>query len=182
MKYGILISLLIPLFVISCSVFRFARHYSAVYSESGRLVGNTFESDDTIYEIGILCDEWKKVDIRGGDITFLRGDIDATITVNSSCEKNIVKYNLIALSESLIIGFKDKKLLYREYKKINELRALYSVYTGNLDGHRLKLGIIVLKDQKCAYDLSYTSSPSDFELGIKDFSGFYSAFKVIKSK
>src|SRR3989304_5875567 len=85
-------------FFSSCSVIKFARYYaSADNSSSGKLSGQVYESKDTIYEIGKLSDKWKRINIKGGDLAFWDEAIQATITVNSTCNIK-ANYSLKALS------------------------------------------------------------------------------------
>jgi hypothetical protein len=172
------------LFFNSCSVARFAQYYASADSSSGKLSGRVYNTKDTSYEIGELPDGWKRINIEGGDLAFWNDKLGATITVNSTCNRNgkKVNYSLKALTNSLLIGITDKKLVQTGEKTINGQIALRSDYEGKLDKIPVKIGAIVLKKDNCYYDLTYASSPGSFNEGLPDFEQFASEFKLINEK
>jgi hypothetical protein len=180
MKRIITILIFFSLSFNSCSVIKFAHYYaSADSSSNGKLNGQVYQSKDTTYEIGILSDNWKRINIKGGDLAFFNELIQATITVNSTC--NIKgNYGLKALSNSLLIGFKDRQTLETKEITINGGKALESVYLGKLEHAPVKLSAVVLKKDSCVYDLTYSSSPDKFDSGLSEFKVFSSQFRVIK--
>ncbi|MER3447375.1 MAG: hypothetical protein C4291_11290 [Candidatus Dadabacteria bacterium] len=163
----------------SCSIVRFARFYASADDQKGRLTGQVYESKFTSYEIGSLSDSWERIKIEGGDIAFWNSKVGATITVNSTCNQK-GKYSLKALSEPLVIGIADKRMLGRNELSIDSEKALESIYLGRLDSASIKLSTVVLKKGSCVYDLTYASSPDNFARGFGDFKEFISKFRVIK--
>ncbi len=164
----------------SCSVVKFARYYaSADNSSSGKLRGQVYESKDTTYEMGKLSDNWKRINIKGGDLAFFNEMNQSTITVNSTC-KIKANYSLKALSNSLLIGFKEKKMVEEKEIIISGEKALEGIYLGKLDSASVKLSAAVFKKDSCVYDFTYASSPDGFESGYSEFKNFLSQFKVIK--
>ncbi len=177
-KLSVALFLFVALFS-SCSIVRFARLYASADDQNGKLIGRVYESRLTSYEIGALSDGWNRIKIEGGDIAFFNSKISATITVNSTCNQK-GKYSLKALSEPLVIGITDKQTLERNELTIDGQKALESIYLGRLDNTSIKLSTVVLKKGDCVYDLTYASSPDNFDLGFGDFKEFISKFRVIK--
>ena len=163
----------------SCSIVKFARYYASADTPKGKLTGQLYESKFTSYEIGKLSDKWNEIKIEGGDLAFWNGEVGATITVNSTCNQK-GKYSLKALSEPLVIGIADKQMVGRNELSIDGEKALESIYLGKLDNVSVKLSAVVLKKGRCVYDLTYASSPDDFDRGFGDFKEFASQFKVLK--
>jgi hypothetical protein len=164
----------------SCSVIKFARYYaSADNSSSGKLDGQVYESKDTTYEIGKLSNSWKRINIKGGDIAFWNDNIGATITVNSTCNIK-ANYSLTALSNSLLIGFKDKQVIETNETTIDGVKALEGIYLGKLENAPVKLSAVVFRKGNCVYDFTYATSPDKFDSGFSEFKVFLSQFKVIK--
>lgn len=163
----------------SCSIVKFARYYASADTPKGRLAERVYESKFTSYEIGKLSDNWKEIKIEGGDLAFWNGKVEATITVNSTCKQK-GKYSLKALSDPLVIGIADKRMVERSELSIDGERALESIYLGKLDNVSIKLSVVVLKKGSCVYDLTYASSPDNFDLGFGDFKEFVLQFKVLK--
>ena len=164
----------------SCSVFRFAKIYGSSDQEKGVLTGNVYSKDSTSYRIGELSGEWKRENIDYGDLFFANKNKTAAITVNSTCESGKAEYSLSALSGSLLIGIKGKKLLAREAIVVNNEQALLSVYDAVVDQDRLKIATVVFIKGECVYDFSYTNISDNFDLYFNDFIGFLAKFSVLE--
>lgn len=171
--------IIVFLFFNSCSIAKIAKYYVESDSSRGKLNGHIYSSNDTAYEIGSLPDTWKRIGIKGGDLAFWNEGFDTTITVNSTCDKNKIKYSLNALSNSLVIGIGGKEIIKNYEVKVNGENALQRVYIGSLSGSPIKLSTVVFKKGNCIYDFSYSSPPDNFENGFDEFNNFISQFKVI---
>lgn len=164
----------------SCAVTKFVGYYAAADDDnSGKLSGQTFQTDDTSYTIGVLPASWKRKKIEGGDLAFTNSQIEATMTVNSTCNEKKKNYSLKALSESLLIGIKGKEALDRKEITVDGRQALRTIYIGSLNNVPITIATVVLKKDICIYDFTYASSPTNFDLGIVDFDTFVSQFKAL---
>ena len=164
----------------SCGVTKFIGYYaSAGDDNTGELDDQVFQNDDTTYRIGTLPSSWVRQDIEGGDLAFKNTQFDGTMTVNSTCNEKKKNYSLRALSESLLIGIKDKEALSREEITVDGMPALKTIYTGSLNNVQLKIATVVLRKNICIYDFTYASSPGHFDIGIVDFNNFVSQFKAL---
>ncbi|MGI9534551.1 MAG: hypothetical protein ACR2NW_06340 [Thermodesulfobacteriota bacterium] len=173
--------LLLPLaFLNSCSVFKFAKIYSSSDKENGKLFGDVYKKSSTSYKIGELKSDWKRVNIDYGDIFFTNKDKNAAITVNSTCETSKVNYSLSALSGSLLIGIKEKKLIGRDVISIDDEEALLSVYNAGVEGDKLKIATVVFTKNECIYDFSYSNISNNFDLYYNDFIEFLEEFRVLE--
>lgn len=164
----------------SCGVTKFVGYYaSADDDNSGKLEGQVFQTDDTSYRIGLLPASWKRNKVEGGDLAFTNSTINATLTLNSTCNEKKKNYSLRALSESLLIGIKGKEALEREEIVVDGQQALKTIYTGSLNNVPIKIATVVLRKDICIFDFTYASSPDRFDLGIVDFDNFVSQFKAL---
>jgi len=180
MNIGIVILLSAVIFLGSCSIAKFVGFYASSGSgDKGKLSGQVYTSENTSYRIGALPDGWKRIKIKGGDLAFSNISGDSTITVNSTCDERKMKYSLKALSESLIVGIKDKKAQSRQETEIDGQQALSTVYTGMLDSVPVMIEIRVFKKNECVYDFTYASSPDRFDTGAAVFNEFISQFRVL---
>ncbi len=178
----VLILMLVSTLLFSCGATRFLGYYlSDDDSNNGRLSGEIYTAEDTIYKIGKLPSNWKRLKIDGGDLAFTDQGNDATITVDSTCDERKTRYSLRALSESLLIGIKHKEVLGREEIEVDGNPALESLYTGTLYDVPLTIATVVFIDGVCVYDFTYSSTPSYFKQGFVVFENFVSEFKVIGS-
>lgn len=167
-------------FLTSCSVTKFIGYYaSSGKKNEGTLNGLVFTSENTSYQIGALPSDWSRIKIEGGDLAFNSVQSDSTITVNSTCDERKTRYSLKALSESLIIGLKDKKAESREKTAIDGQEALKTIYTGTLGEKPVKIDARVFKKGICVYDFTYASSPDNFDSGDAVFDAFISQFRVL---
>ncbi|MGQ0794304.1 MAG: hypothetical protein ACT4NX_09535 [Deltaproteobacteria bacterium] len=166
----------------SCAIVEFAGHYAAADSTPGRLKGRVYTNKFTSYEIGGLSKSWKQIDIEGGDIAYLNPGIPATITVNSTCNKQgkKVNYSLKALSENLIIGIAERNVVSRGEITISGEPAMESVYSGKLDSSDVKIAVAVMKSLSCIYDMSYASAPAGFDGGVGEFREFVAKFRLLE--
>lgn len=168
------------LFLGSCSIGKFVGSYAYSGSgDKGKLNGLVYTSEDTSYRIGTLPEGWKRIGIKGGDLAFSNVSGDSTITVNSTCDERKTKYSLKALSESLIVGIKDKEAQSRQKTEIDGQDALSTIYTGMLDKAPVKIDARVFKKYNCVYDFTYASSPDNFDAGAAVFDEFISQFRVL---
>jgi hypothetical protein len=165
----------------SCSIAKFAKYYAGAdpYSSSGSLHGLFYEKEDTSYIIGSLPDTWKRIEIRGGDLAFANEQDNSTVTVNSTCDKNKIKYNLKALSNTLLIGIDDKKLIESSERMVSGEVSLQRIYEGNLSGVPIKISTVVVKKGDCIYDMSYSSAQDNFDNWFGEFNEFVSRFKIM---
>lgn len=180
MTKSIVIICLSVLFLNSCSLVKFVGYYRSADSENnGKLNGLIYTSDDTTYKIGALPDDWKRLNIKGGDLAFSSSLSDSTITVNSTCDPKKKNYSLKALSESLLIGIKDKKAVKREETSVDGQKALSSTYTGSINDAPVKIETVVFRKGECIYDFTYASPPDSFDDGMVIFKEFISQFRVL---
>lgn len=168
----------------SCSVVKFAKLYADAdrSGSEGTLSGDTFSSEETSYRVGVLSDNWEQVDSGSGDIFFWNDASNATITVNSVCEENKLKYNLNALSNSLVTGIRDKEMIKRDKITVDGSDALYTEYEGIYESTRIGVATIVLKKGKCIYDFSYSSTARNFNKALEEYLVFASQFEVVNQR
>ena len=163
----------------SCSIFEFGYFYITDGSSNrGKLEGRVFKSKYTKYEIGPLPEGWKRIDIKGGDIAFWNKALGGTITVDSTCEKNLGS-DPEALAENLLAGVTDRELIEKRNLGVDGEEAFEGVYTGRIGKFPIKVGAIVLRKGNCVYDLTYASAPDNFQQGVNIFRDFVLGFKVL---
>ncbi|NIP30051.1 MAG: hypothetical protein GTO02_07565, partial [Candidatus Dadabacteria bacterium] len=152
--YGTLLFLTITLN--SCAAGKFINAYISVNKKGGTLNGQIYTSPYNSYKIGKLDNNWKRINVKKGDIAYYNKESDSTITVNSDCRKEKRRYSLKALSNSLVVGFRNKEIIERKELDIDQSTGLYNEYAGTLNGQEISLATVVYKSQKCNYDFSYS--------------------------
>ncbi|MGH7884221.1 MAG: hypothetical protein ACRENO_00845 [Thermodesulfobacteriota bacterium] len=178
----IVFSVILSFSLTSCALTKFAGHYKSVDKKSGRLNGQVYTTNFNSYRIGILSNDWKRINIKGGDLAFYNSSFDASITTNSTCQKEKRRYSLKALSNSLVTGIKNKEIKIRENIKVDLSQGLYSQYSAELNNENIALATVVYKSEKCNYDFSYSSTYNKFEKNLPTFKNFISSFNEINAK
>lgn len=163
----------------SCSVIKFTQIYRSSNKEKGKLVNHVYNKNSTSYKIGRLNDNWNKVSTDKGDLFFVSKANDATINVNSVCSSTKINSSLYSLSQSLLIGLKQKKLLRRNSIHIDDEEALLLIHSAKLGDIELKIATVVLVKGGCVYDVTYSNIGNSFDLYFKDFMEFIGNFSVI---
>lgn len=183
MAFRILILILLCITFSSCSVIRFAGYYfSSDQQDNGSLDGSIYISKNTSYRIGTLSEQWKRVGTDKGDLLFANEFKKTTLTVNSTCEPPKTKFSLRALSESLTIGIKNKKIIERKDLEVDSEPALYTKYISVVDNQTVDIATIVMKKFRCVYDFSFSTIGTDFNSVLEQFLVFVSEFKVLEKK
>ena len=177
----IFLTIILPVFIFSsCSAYKFAKIYASSENSTGSLYGDIYKKDTTSYQIGRLGTNWTRDNIDYGDLFFTNNKKTSAITVNSTCDKNKINYSLKALSGSLLVGIKGKKLVDREIINIDGEEALFTVYDAEFEGDRLRIATAVFKKGNCVYDFSYSNINNEFDLYLDEFIEFISGFKVLE--
>ena len=181
MKPALLTLTALSFILISCSVAKIAKHYLRADSGQGRLNGQVFKSSSTTYRIGALSERWVKVPIEEGDLAFINEWEGSTINVNSTCQAEL-EYSLDILSDSLVIGIKEKEFIDREQTVLDGAAAVKTVLTGKILDKEYGFETIVLKKKGCVYDFSYSSPIEGFQKGKEEFDEFLKGFSIIEIK
>ena len=166
----------------SCSAFRFAKHYTALNGNGGSLSGGVFTDSSNSYRIGHLGSTWNRVNSDYGDLLFVNESRTAAITVNSTCSSKKTDYSLLALSNSLLIGVKNKELVDRELINIDKEEAMFAAYRIKDDKENLHIATAVFKKGICIYDFSYSDIGESFDQQLKIFVSFLNDFEVLQQQ
>ncbi len=115
------------------------------------------------------------------DSAFQSKKTAAIVSINSSCRPNSPEFDdkdLRSLTNLLLLGLSE--ITHRHEKELTLLSgpALETTVQGLLSGSKIAMKTIVLKRQRCVYDLLYMASPSHFPENEKDFSRFVASLKL----
>lgn len=174
------VKILLACFILSsCSAVKFAKYYvSSNDPDKGYLAGNVYKTKSTSFRIGELSREWNRVNTSEGGLFFWNKKTESTTTVNSTCKPAKKKYSLAALSNSLVIGIKDKDLIERRVILVDGEDSLLSIYGFEENNQNLSLATVVTKKEDCVYDFSF-SSRDNFDQHFHKFLEFVAGFKVL---
>ena len=148
--------LLLLLLTASCSSVDFIKAYSSL-DTSKNFKDNIFIKEDITYIVGDLNHGWELIDMEYGDLAYYNKSWNSTININSTCKRS-KDYSYVLLSDSLLTGLQNKKLIERSVTTVNREDALESKYYGEYESNRVKISVVVYKHDFCIYDFSYVSS------------------------
>jgi len=135
--------------------------------------------------------KWSKMTHRSteesSDLMFQSKKNQSTISLNTTCEstteKEIDKKNLMQLTHELLLGLIPTSLASpvtseEKYLTLEEVPALQTTLSTVIHQKKLQVRTIVLKKNRCIYDLMYISSISTFSSDEPDFKKFVSSLKI----
>ena len=164
----------------SCSTVDFIKAYSSLDTDKN-FKDRIFNKKNITYKVGDLNKEWELLDLEHGDLAFYNKSWNSTININSTCEST-KSYKLTILSDSLLNGLQNKKLIERSIVTVNKEYGLESQYLGEFEKNKVKMSIVVYKNEYCIYDFSYVSDEIYFNKGYSDYKQFVSDFELIKNE
>ena len=174
------ISFLLCLLINSCSTVDFIQAYSSLNTDRN-FKDQIFNKRDITYKVGDLNQDWELLDLEYGDLAFEKKAWTSTININSTCDST-KSYKLTILSDSLLNGLQNKKLIERSIVRVNKEDGLESKYLGEFEKNKVKMSIVVYKNEYCIYDFSYVSDEVYFEKGYADYKKFVSDFELIENE
>lgn len=138
------------------------------------------------YQISPPTNPWQKImvgddpnsiDALKADLAYENPQSGAIISMNSLCRK-YTDHNLESLTNNLIRGIDERKLLDRKQTKVVDSDALDSTFEGMVDNVRLKIRTVVLIKNSCSYDFIYVSVPQKEQNSHDAFEAFLASFRV----
>jgi hypothetical protein len=163
LRVGLFLAPLMCVFFIGCAT-------------QGMLRGSYFEKGDTIYSVGTLPDNWRRLSIRSADLAFENRSDGATLLINSLCTDEDLP--LVALSNHLIIGMTEQEVSEQRTLEWDAREALETHLTAKLDGVKQRLITFVLKKNGCVYDLVLASPLATFDANAKVYETMRDQFHV----
>lgn len=108
------------------------------------------------YHLDVPAD-WERLKSKGETDKAFRLPSGNAVTVISSC-KTRRGGNLKVLSQQLLIGTRNKKILQEKPFEVSGGSGLFSSVKATLDGKRVYLGLVVIKERGCVFDFTLMSS------------------------
>ena len=127
------------------------------------------------YSLGDPGAGWSPVRPGSADKAWYNAELSASIYADSNCGARFDDAPLGRLADSLTLGVAGSKVR-EEARTVDGREALLRVVDGALDGVAVRLGALVLKKDKCIYDVVYIAPPGTFDAGEAAFEAVASAF------
>lgn len=120
-------------------------------------------------------DDPNATDAMKADMAYENPSTGAIISLNSLCRK-YNKASLEALTDNLVRGVGDRKLLERKEIELDGGKALDSTFEGVVDSVFLNLRTVVMIKNDCTYDFIHVSIPKRDAGGGRFFDEFLASF------
>lgn len=120
-------------------------------------------------------DDPNATDAMKADVAYENPDTGAIISLNSICRK-YNKLTLYALTDNLVRGVGERKLVDRKDIELDGAKALDTLFEGVVDGVFLHLRTVVLIKDDCTYDFIHVSVPKREVGHPRTFDDFLASF------
>lgn len=136
------------------------------------------------YHVSAPLSPWQKLavgddpnatDAMKADLAFENPGTGAIISLNSLCRK-YNKASLETLTDNLVRGVGERKLIDRKEIELDGGKALDSTFEGVVDGVFLNLRTVVMTKSDCTYDFIHVSIPKRQAGSGRDFDDFLASF------
>lgn len=155
---------ILPTFLVACT-------------HQGGLTGGFYTKRGVQYYVGDVPAGWELKEFKGNDIAYVAKDSQHLIAINATCE-DYEDAPIKVLTQHLLMGFTDRKLIEEELRTLQGREALYSHYLAKMDGVPRELMLVVLKKDGCVYDFIYISPPGRFEERLATFEEILKRFRT----
>ena len=123
-------------------------------------------------------EDWVSLRAGGADWAWSHPEIAGTIYTDSNCLSRFHDGRLEDLAGHLTAGIASGPPIRQEQLWLDDRSALLTVYLGQVDGVAVQLAAVVLKKDRCVYDMLYFAPVATFDEGLSDFVGVYSGFQT----
>jgi len=114
------------------------------------------------------------------DVAFQSKKTGAVISVNSACRAtNQTKEEALReLTDQLLLGINDLSFRHDQYIELQNVPALDTTIQGKMNSEPVMLRTIVLRKNRCVYDLMYIARPETFAEYRETFSQFIASLRL----
>jgi hypothetical protein len=143
--------------------------------------GSVYRGAGVSFRVAPTPSAWHRVDLAGADLAFRDEPHEASILVNSRCTTSDRDAPLTSLTEHLIIGTTDRRIVSEETIPFDGREARHTVLRARLDGVAMTYDLFVMKKDGCVFDLVYVApeAPAAAASGVTEFDEFVKSFHTL---
>ncbi len=130
------------------------------------------------YDLGEPAEGWTRVKAGSADRAWFHAGIGASIYTDSNCATRFDDRPLDKLAEALVYGIASGPVLRQEARTLDGRDAWLRVVDGRVDGVSMRIAGLVLKKDRCVYDLLYLAPPTTFDSGWPAFERVLDGFRT----
>jgi hypothetical protein len=171
-------ALLSMLLLAGCATTSGSRMQDGWFSRSVDLEGPMGTGSVNVRYTATMPRGWQEGMTPPGDFAFYSPELGATLYADTSCGKRYHDAPLNILANHLVMGFADLVDVEQTEFMLDGRAALERTASGTLDGVPVTLGLTVLKNGPCVFDLIYVGHPDHRDEGLAAFRTFRDGFKA----
>ena len=132
------------------------------------------------YRVEIPGSQWAPVVESPADLELRHRASAAAMAANATCGAATARRPSSALARQLLIGVRDRTVIEHGEIQVAGRPAVHAVLDGRLTGaeDHVRIETLVLKDDRCVYDLMYAAPSAAFAELRSDFARFVESFKT----
>jgi hypothetical protein len=111
------------------------------------------------------------------DLAYENPETGGIISLNSLCRK-YTEGDLETLTNNLVRGIQKKQIIHRREAEVAGVKALDTLFSGEVDKVFLHIRTVVLAKDDCTYDFIYVAIPSREGSAGQAFESFLASFRT----
>ena len=135
---------------------------------SSGLSDGVYRDAQVRYKIAAPGGAWKPLRLQTADLSWMQPKTGSTLLVNSNC-KGVKDVPLQSLTQHLLIGMTDKKIIAQETIAFSGRDAMETEVSAKIDGVPQRMKMLVMKKDGCVYDLFFGADPNFYEEDLKSY-------------
>jgi hypothetical protein len=128
------------------------------------------------YQVSLPTQGWAVKPGGAAELELQRPDPPGGMLVDATCDDKTAGRPLTVLARHLTFGLKDRVLQDSGPLTLAGRPAERAVVRGSIDGEPVGVEAVVVKGERCVYDLLYVAPAASFETGRGDFQAFVESF------
>jgi hypothetical protein len=128
------------------------------------------------FQVSLPAQGWAVKPGGPAELELQRGDPAGGMLADATCDDKTAGRPLNVLARHLTFGLKDRVVEDGGTLTVDGRPAQRSVVRGSLDGTAVGVEAVVVKGERCVYDLLYVAPVANFDTGRGDFRAFVESF------
>jgi len=142
---------------------------------SSRIENGVFYSPKG-YQVSLPTQGWRVKPGGAAELELQRQDAAGGMLADATCDDTTPGRPLTVLTRHLTFGLKDRVPEDGGPLTVAGRPAQRAVVRGSVDGAQVGVEAVVIKGERCVYDLLYVAPTAAFETGRDDFRAFVDSF------
>lgn len=138
--------------------------------------GRVYLMNKNFYKVGILPDDWKRVDTKVRSVTFYSPEAGASISTSAFCGRGVEGLRPDALSGEILGTLENRSVLSEEKLMLNGRGAVRILTSGSMDGVVSMVDLVTIRKDGCVFDFYAVSPGGQNQATRSAFEGFFQQF------